>query len=295
MPPPKPPPTRYEVLNFGVVGYNTVRIVESVRTKVLKYSPDLILYVYCLNDPQEYSFDQQSLLAQRGPAARNSRAREGRGLIERSRFLRTVMYMMRTAAEGKAIRRMPDWWRDDPQALSLQDASHVRYFSRLHSDPSTWAPVARALDGLAAMTRARRIPVVLPIVPMFFELEDVGSRLTKVRDRVALEASDRLFHPVDLFEPYAAHGRAGLPTLNLDATHLTVEGNRYTAMILAASLLGAGLLPREVSLRDVLASATLEDRYRVLLGRVLDPARTGSPAEPAKRVSPRPAEANLSR
>ena len=42
---------RYEVLNFGVGGYNTVQEVELYRTKVRRYAPDLLVVVYVLNDP----------------------------------------------------------------------------------------------------------------------------------------------------------------------------------------------------------------------------------------------------
>lgn len=39
-----------ETLNFGVGGYNTVQIQELLQTKVLRFSPDVVIYVMCLND-----------------------------------------------------------------------------------------------------------------------------------------------------------------------------------------------------------------------------------------------------
>ncbi|MEK6727439.1 MAG: hypothetical protein AABY28_02040 [Candidatus Omnitrophota bacterium] len=50
----------YEVLNFGVEGYNTFQELEQLKHKGLKYSPDLIILNYCLNDPEpgEYYFDK---------------------------------------------------------------------------------------------------------------------------------------------------------------------------------------------------------------------------------------------
>ncbi len=51
---------RYEVLNFGVEGYNTFQELEQLKTKGLKYNPDLIILNYVLNDagPGEYYFDK---------------------------------------------------------------------------------------------------------------------------------------------------------------------------------------------------------------------------------------------
>src|SRR5262249_49764912 len=39
-----------EVQNFGVQGYNTQQEVETLRTKGLEYSPDIVILSYCLND-----------------------------------------------------------------------------------------------------------------------------------------------------------------------------------------------------------------------------------------------------
>lgn len=54
----------YEVLNFGVEGYNTFQELEQLKTKGLKYNPDLIILNYCLNDPEpgEYYFDKTFLM-----------------------------------------------------------------------------------------------------------------------------------------------------------------------------------------------------------------------------------------
>jgi lysophospholipase L1-like esterase len=43
-------PVHYEIFNMGVTGYQTVQEVETLRTKGLKYQPDLVLLTVCLND-----------------------------------------------------------------------------------------------------------------------------------------------------------------------------------------------------------------------------------------------------
>lgn len=44
--------TRYEVMNFGVGGYNLAAEVETLRTKVLQYSPDIIILNMFFNDDE---------------------------------------------------------------------------------------------------------------------------------------------------------------------------------------------------------------------------------------------------
>ena len=39
-----------DVLNFGVLGYNTQQEVETLREKGLRYGPELVVLAYCLND-----------------------------------------------------------------------------------------------------------------------------------------------------------------------------------------------------------------------------------------------------
>ncbi|HEX2224484.1 MAG TPA: SGNH/GDSL hydrolase family protein, partial [Thermoanaerobaculia bacterium] len=39
-----------EVLNFGVTGYNTAQEVETLRSRALRFDPDLVILAYCHND-----------------------------------------------------------------------------------------------------------------------------------------------------------------------------------------------------------------------------------------------------
>ena len=43
-------PYQVQSLNFAVDGYNTIQIYEMIRTKVVDFSPDTVVYVVCLND-----------------------------------------------------------------------------------------------------------------------------------------------------------------------------------------------------------------------------------------------------
>jgi len=55
---------RYEVLNFGVEGYNTFQELEQLKIKGLQYDPDLIILNYCINDPEpgELYFEKTFLM-----------------------------------------------------------------------------------------------------------------------------------------------------------------------------------------------------------------------------------------
>lgn len=48
---------KVQALNFGIDGYNTPQVYEMLRTRVLDFAPDEIVYVLCLND---FDFEDSS-------------------------------------------------------------------------------------------------------------------------------------------------------------------------------------------------------------------------------------------
>lgn len=54
------PRKSFEVLNMGTEGYNSIQELEFLKTKGLKYNPDLVIIYYCFNDPDypEYYFEK---------------------------------------------------------------------------------------------------------------------------------------------------------------------------------------------------------------------------------------------
>ncbi len=44
---------QFEVFNFGVLGYNTLQEVETLREKGLQFRPDVVVLQYCLNDRRQ--------------------------------------------------------------------------------------------------------------------------------------------------------------------------------------------------------------------------------------------------
>lgn len=57
------PAKKFEVFNMGVEGYNSIQELELLKTKALKYNPDLVIVYYCFNDPEnpEYYFKKNFL------------------------------------------------------------------------------------------------------------------------------------------------------------------------------------------------------------------------------------------
>jgi hypothetical protein len=61
-------PLRYEVMNFGVGGYNIVSEVGVLKAYGLKYKPDIVILNYFWNDNDLYSFNYWSFLKRQDAA-----------------------------------------------------------------------------------------------------------------------------------------------------------------------------------------------------------------------------------
>jgi hypothetical protein len=68
-----PLPKRYEVMNFGIPGYNIVSEIEVLKVFGLKYKPDIVVLNYFWNDNEAYSFNYWNFLQRHdiAPAEKN--------------------------------------------------------------------------------------------------------------------------------------------------------------------------------------------------------------------------------
>ena len=84
-----------EVLNFGVTGYSFTQVMEALRSRALAFDPDLVIYAYSLNDPQEYSMEMSNLVAQLTEAEETYLVLDGQQrFAHRSRLYRLIRYLV---------------------------------------------------------------------------------------------------------------------------------------------------------------------------------------------------------
>ena len=235
--------TTYEIINFGVTGYNSSQIVEQVKTKVLKYQPDLILYGYCLNDPQEYSLEMVNLLKMKDISQETMSA-----LSSRSRLFMLVKYMLgRDGGMRKAIEKSlsKNFQRvdatEDPQWDALDSGNFVEYFQSLYQQNKYWGRTLKDMDRLQTITTKAEIPVVLVIFPLLRDLESY--QLGNIHSQVAAMGQKRGMYTFDLLNAYSAYEKKGKWKLGVDSLHPTAYGHQYTAVAIINYLQKKSLLP----------------------------------------------------
>lgn len=243
------PHRRFEVLNFGVAGYDIAQIVENLRVRVLKYEPDLILYGYCLNDPQQFSFTYESLRAQLTAAEKGFRDRlfgPARRLMQRSRLYVLACYSLELMTPGGfelRIRQPPREW------VVKRKENPVAWVADLYRG-NPWQDALNELTNLARITRSAGISTHVVLFP-FFETLDTYP-LVEIHGRVA-GASRRLsLGVIDLLDDYRALQRADPEPFSLDMAHPNPRGHTFAAVAILRELGLSGAIPTSV---DRLASA----------------------------------------
>jgi lysophospholipase L1-like esterase len=92
----------YEVLNMGVGGYHTLQEIETLRVKGLRYTPDLVLVTFCVNDFDLYSDGgvYRKLLAHARLATRHTETAPSSSLLTLSRLALIVYHRFYTSRTG---------------------------------------------------------------------------------------------------------------------------------------------------------------------------------------------------
>ncbi len=199
---------RYEVLNLGVGGYNTLQELAQLERKGRKYDPDLVLVVYTLNDVLDSKDLLRSIgkLRDAGPAA--------------------------------------PWWRRSRLASFVADRvaapapespgqTPPRYFARLYDEPESWGIVEQGFAGFARVSDESGVPVVVVIFPYLDDLRQY--QYADLHARVAREAASRGLRVLDLLDVFLGRDASQLRISRAD-THPNERGHALAAERIRAYL-----------------------------------------------------------
>jgi lysophospholipase L1-like esterase len=251
---------RFEVLNFCVTGYNITQAVEMLESRALAFVPDLVIYGYCLNDPQDYSFELEQLRAKLTVAEdgyRERLTRSGERLALHSRLYAIARYALAARSSSSAgprqVRPEPDW-------AALRRGSHAAYFRGLHAEDGEFARVEAGLSRLAAVARKRGVPTYVATFPIFKEL--TAYSLTDVHAKVAAAAEKEGLRSVDLAPLYRELEGTEPGSFAFDELHPNAKGHAFAALAVLEEMLSRGDLPvADRDLRRLAAGGGTEARW----------------------------------
>ncbi len=213
--------TEYEVILITQGALNTEQEVHLAEVEGLRYSPDLIVLGYVLNDPAEGA----SLRRDRQQAHERSWIAT---LKEEARRSSIIHLGYRSAQRFSwAVRRSRG--TSEVAGYATDD-----YFARLHRNPESWGRVTGAFERLERISEAVGIPVLVVIFPVLYELDSY--RWADVHAQVAAAARSHGFHVLDLLDAYRDHDPEDLQVVEGDHVHPNVAGHRLAALAIESYL-----------------------------------------------------------
>jgi lysophospholipase L1-like esterase len=200
----------YEVLNCGVVGYNTQQTAELYARSVRPFQPDVVVLLYVLNDavPAAQMIAFLNRVAQK-PSATGPAPPAGLHALARL---------------GEAFERLRGL---DPEELAP-------YVHESHEDEASWSTVDAGLARIGSIAREDGAGLLLAITPHFFDLDDYA--FADVHEQVALAARLQGFAVVDLRQSLRGTHPVALRLDPGDVTHPSPLGHQLMAAAIAREL-----------------------------------------------------------
>ena len=200
----------YEVLNFGVGGYNTRQTAELYATKARQFDPDVIVLLYVLNDA--LPAERMAALADLVAHMRSQPKSPPLGLH--------IAGHLKRAIDG---------------ARGMDAEQTAPYVRETHGDEKTWSMVERGLGRIGSMAREDGARAVMAITPLFFELDPYA--FTDVHEQIAAAGRRKGFEVIDLVPVLREHDPEELRLDPKDVSHPSPLGHRLIAEAIAAELL----------------------------------------------------------
>jgi len=219
-----------QVINFGVMGYDTTQESRLLETKVPPFQPDLIVIGYCLNDVGVLSRERRVLSQYRGY---NSFFNTGLPWLDRSLgksrlylLTKNRLFLLKT----KADTQKPHYSRDGQKVLRL---GYQGFLISAYQEEENRSRLEAALDRIKGLARGLRVPVILAIYPELEHFEAYPYR--DVHKDVRALAEARGFLVVDPLEQFLRFSPRDVRISEANA-HPNRRGNELFAAAVAGSV-----------------------------------------------------------
>ena len=205
----------YEVINVAAGGLNTPQEVHLLEQVGAKYSPDLVVVNFVLNDVDFYT--------RFGPAQRA--AEEGDSRIA-SLNIRIPPPVKRTLKASAAIYLLSSGAQNLKERLLGGDRGDY-YYDRIWASEENRRKVTDGFTRLAELRRHHHFDVMVMIWPLITDYRSY--RFTTIHAWVAGEATQRDLAVIDLFGRFSTEPYRSLQVSAEDSVHPNARGHRLGA------------------------------------------------------------------
>jgi len=221
----KPNNLKYEVLNFGFPNGNTIQEVEILKTKVLDYSPDLVIIGFYYNDIE-------------GIAKKNKSSETknmftviynlDQFLSEKSRFFSYLKFKLQNTK---------------PIVSIFHKTSTVPYVLNLFEENSTiFVAFKASLQKIGDLTRENNISVLLVVHPLLTNVNNPYP-LSEIHRKVRNLAEDEGFSVLDILDYLDGRIRSELRLKTMYDWHPNFIYYNITANAIYETLIKENIIP----------------------------------------------------
>ncbi len=172
---------RWEAVNLGEPGLNTVQEASKLAAEGLAYRPDVVVLAYVLNDSEDANA-AEARRAEEWVEERRQSAAAPPSLLDRSALVRLVRGRVRATLENR--RRV------------------AGFRSMYAEDYPGWKAGREALRAIGGLCREAGVPLVVAVFPLFGNRLDGGYPFTELHAKVVQAAGESGAKVVDLLPQY---------------------------------------------------------------------------------------------
>jgi len=223
--------SQYEVMNFGISGYNTKSEVTLFEQKALKYKPDIVVLMYFLNDPDKPT-PNLSIGTDAGKVWLLLKKFFSGNIIDKELILQIKKFI-----GSKSIENYLKYLHDNNPYLNT-------YYHFIHHIPFYWDDVRNSLKKLHKLSEEFSFKTIFAVIPDLNVSSLSEYDYADIHSLVLDEASENGFNKLDLLVSFQ---NIALQKLRLSKhdSHTSAFGNRIIAYEIASLILNKKIMTNE--------------------------------------------------
>jgi len=192
----------WEVMNFGISGYNTKMEVLLLEKKGLKYSPDIVIVMYDLNDPE-------------GPVEGVSFGEDGYQITKK---IRSFFQGQLSNQERKQIEAFLEEQNCYYELMNLKAVTGSDdFYCMIHHIPLFWDTVTESFEKLENLSKKHNFTVIVGILPvLLFPGCEIGWQIYPFEDTHELVANEVKKHDFYVLDLYPVLSEYPIPKLRVE-------------------------------------------------------------------------------
>ncbi len=227
----------FEIINMGVGGYSLTQEIEQIRIEYSKYSPDMVIIEYFLNDPHFQEIHTVlDVLSFKELRAREDIMIEEYDLPFKCAF-RNNIAKIRFLTEFSFINIFPLYF----QKNLFYDGLYIHSYEHSHEDICSWLRVQKGFEKLKKLSQDNDFSILLFVQPALIDYN--VHNLEWIHKKVITESLKNNFISIDMYDVYKKVSLNLLLNKNLpEIVHPSEYGHELIANRLFEELSSQGLI-----------------------------------------------------